>query len=94
MLRRDRMRVPAKRRVKARQEQDRCETTAFGKIWQPMFRLPHCTQPSMLKAPPSPGLNDSSFDANTEMADIDRRLNALQDFLKEAKNGNISVDAE
>ena len=55
---------------------------------------PQSAQPSMLKAPPSPGLNDSSFDANTEMADIDRRLNALQDFLKEAKNGNISVDAE
>ena len=45
-----------------------------------------------MKPPESPGLNDTSFDANTEMADIDRRLNALQDFLKEAKNGNINVE--
>jgi coiled-coil domain-containing protein 61 len=42
-----------------------------------------------LLPPDSPGLKDNSFDANTEMADIDRRLNALQDFLKEAKQGGV-----
>ena len=35
----------------------------------------------------SPAAANSSFDATEEMADIDARLNALQDFLKKAKAG-------
>lgn len=32
---------------------------------------------------------DTTFNANSEMADIDRRLNALQDFLKQAKSNAV-----
>lgn len=32
---------------------------------------------------------DNNFNANNEMADIDRRLNALQDFLKQAKSNAV-----
>jgi hypothetical protein len=34
------------------------------------------------------GVEESGdFDASSEIGEIDRRLNALQDFLKQAKNG-------
>lgn len=32
---------------------------------------------------------ETNFNANSEMADIDRRLNALQDFLKQAKTNAV-----
>ena len=95
MLQRDRMTVPtnnSKRKAnnKTKARPPLSSSSSISNINVPP--APQSKQPSIMKPPESPGLNDTSFDANTEMADIDRRLNALQDFLKEAKNGNINVE--
>ena len=37
-----------------------------------------------------PDENGGDVDANSEIGEIDRRLNALQNFLKQAKNGIIT----